>query len=63
MNRINTVVLYFFLLGFIFFSTAQETKIYSHEQKQFQDALALYNNQQYQAAQSLFEKVKSTRCR
>ena len=60
MNRINTVVLYFFLLGFIFFSTAQETKIYSHEQKQFQDALALYNNQQYQAAQSLFEKVKET---
>ena len=39
---------------------SQETKIYTHEQKKYQDALALYNNQQYQAAQALFEEVKST---
>ena len=39
------------------YGISQETKIYSHENKEFQDALALYNNQQYQAAQALFEKV------
>lgn len=44
----------------MFFSTAQETQVYSHDKKQFQDALALYNNNQYQAAQALFEKVKAT---
>lgn len=60
MNRITTTLLYTFFLVCVLFSTAQETKIYSHEQKEFQDALALYNNQQYQAAQSLFEKVKAT---
>ncbi|MGS0524820.1 CDC27 family protein [Zobellia nedashkovskayae] len=37
---------------------AQETKIYTHDQKQYQDALSLYNNEQYQAAQSIFAKVK-----
>lgn len=60
MNRRTTAFLFLFFLGFSLLCTAQETKIYSHEQKQFQDALALYNNQQYQAAQTLFEKVKST---
>jgi TolA-binding protein len=45
-------------MGIIWIGTAQETKIYTHEQKDYQDALALYNNQQYQAAQTIFEKVK-----
>ena len=36
----------------------RKTQVYSHEDKAFQDALALYNNQQYQAAQTIFEKVK-----
>lgn len=40
--------------------TAQETKIYTHEQKKYQDALALYNNEQYQAAQTIFAKVKNS---
>ena len=51
------------LLGFIgcaIFGMAQESKIYTHDQKQYQDALALYNEQQYQAAQTIFEKVKNT---
>ncbi len=46
------------LLGMLFLGTAQETKIYTHEQKDYQDALALYNNGQYQAAQTIFEKVQ-----
>ena len=41
-------------------TTAQKTQIFSHDNKQYQDALALYNNQQYQAAQALFEEVKQT---
>jgi len=46
--------------GMVFMGTAQETKIYTHDQKMYQDALALYNNEQYQAAQTLFQKVKNT---
>ncbi len=60
MNRRITAFLFLFFLGFSLLCTAQETKIYNHGKKQFQDALALYNNQQYQAAQALFEKVKSS---
>lgn len=48
------------LLGTLCICKAQETKIYSHENKEFQDALALYNNQQYQAAQTIFEKVRAS---
>ncbi|MCV6629547.1 MAG: tetratricopeptide repeat protein [Flavobacteriaceae bacterium] len=39
---------------------AQVSDIYVHDQKLYQEALALYNNKQYQASQTLFEKVKST---
>lgn len=46
------------VFGLVALTSAQETKIYTHEQKAFQDALALYNNEQYQAAQTIFEKVK-----
>ncbi|MBQ4914270.1 tetratricopeptide repeat protein [Maribacter sp. MMG018] len=48
------------LMGVVWVGIAQESKIYTHEQKDFQDALALYNNEQYQAAQTIFNKVKST---
>ncbi|WP_423998226.1 tetratricopeptide repeat protein [Maribacter sp. IgM3_T14_3] len=46
------------VFGLVALTTAQESKIYTHEQKAFQDALALYNNEQYQAAQTIFDKVK-----
>ncbi|NNE75957.1 MAG: hypothetical protein HKN31_02675, partial [Pricia sp.] len=48
------------LMGTVFMGTSQETKIYTHDHKDYQDALALYNNEQYQAAQSIFAKVKNT---
>ncbi|MFH6602128.1 tetratricopeptide repeat protein [Maribacter algicola] len=48
------------LLGMVFFGISQETKIYTHEDKDYQDALALYNNEQYQAAQTIFGRVKNT---
>ncbi len=37
---------------------AQESKIYTHDQKEYQQALTLFNNQQFQAAQTIFEKVQ-----
>ncbi|MGB5553296.1 MAG: tetratricopeptide repeat protein [Flavobacteriaceae bacterium] len=48
------------LLGMVFWGTSQETKIYTHENKDYEDALALYNNEQYQAAQTIFGRVKNT---
>jgi len=47
-------------LGMVFLGFSQETKIYTHEDKAYQDALALYNNEQYQAAQTIFERVKNS---
>ncbi len=59
MYRKNLFVLPLFL-GLYFTISAQETKVFYHEDKLYQDALNLYNNQQYQAAQSIFEQVKNT---
>ena len=41
-------------------SYAQQSNIYLHSQKEFQDAIGLYQAKQYQAAQNIFEKVKSS---
>lgn len=59
MNRKN-LLLFPILMGTFFVLSAQETKIYTHENKAYQDALALYNNGQYQAAQNIFESVKAS---
>lgn len=58
----NRKTLYLSLFGVLFtaLSFAQETKIYTHQNKSYLDALELYNNEQYQAAQALFMKVKET---
>jgi len=58
MNRKNLLCIPIFL-GSFFILSAQETEIYTHSNKDYQDALALYNSEQYQAAQAIFEKVKS----
>ncbi|MEL1244163.1 tetratricopeptide repeat protein [Flavobacterium sp. DGU11] len=39
--------------------SAQQSAIYTHELKDFDKAVTLYNDKQYQAAQILFEKTKS----
>ncbi|MGB3152778.1 MAG: tetratricopeptide repeat protein [Maribacter sp.] len=49
-----------FFIGITWIANAQESKIYTHEQKDFQDALTLYNNEQYRAAQTIFERVNAT---
>ncbi|MCL6272565.1 tetratricopeptide repeat protein [Muricauda sp. 2012CJ35-5] len=59
MSRKNLLIVPI-ILGAFSVLVAQETQIYSHDDKAFQDALTLYNNQQYQAAQAIFEKVKSS---
>ncbi|MEC7263122.1 MAG: tetratricopeptide repeat protein, partial [Bacteroidota bacterium] len=59
MNRTNLLFIPIWL-GTFFILSAQETEISSHENKAYQDALALYNDQQYQAAQTIFEKVKAS---
>lgn len=47
-------------LGIVWIGNAQESKIYTFEDKEYQDALALYNNEQYHAAQTIFGKVKNS---
>ncbi len=56
----KTAALLPFFLGMVFLGISQETKIYTHNDKEYQDALALYNNEQYQAAQTIFGKVKAS---
>jgi TolA-binding protein len=59
MRQKKTALLLSFI-GTAIVGWAQESKIYTHDQKQYQDALALYNNKQYQAAQTIFEKVQNS---
>ncbi|MFH4967903.1 tetratricopeptide repeat protein [Gaetbulibacter sp. M240] len=51
---------FLFVLGLLFtlHITAQETAAYTSDLVDYQKALALYNNQQYLAAQSMFRHVK-----
>ncbi|MBT8312814.1 MAG: hypothetical protein HKP23_08305, partial [Flavobacteriaceae bacterium] len=51
-----------FLCLWVLATTAisQESRIYTHEQKRYQEALALYNHEQYQAAQSIFQEVQAS---
>ena len=55
--RTKNAVLFVALLGVCYLGICQGSEIYLHPQKKFQDALSLYNNKQYQAAQTLFEEV------
>ena len=58
MLRKKTAVILCFV-GSLFYVNAQESEIYTFDQKDYQEALALYNNKQYQAAQTIFERVKN----
>ena len=53
------VVLFTVLISSIFQLSAQQSQVYTHYRKDFQEALQLYNSKQYQAAQSIFSKVKA----
>ncbi|WP_417942049.1 tetratricopeptide repeat protein [Flavobacterium sp. RS13.1] len=51
-----------FLIPFVLFSamvSAQKSAIYTYELKDFDKALALYNDKQYASAQHIFESVKN----
>lgn len=57
-NTMKRKILLFSLVAIVSITGyAQQTQVFDHDRKQFQDALALYNNQQYQAAQVLFDEV------
>ena len=48
------------ITAFSFQIVAQQSAIYTSNLVDYQKGLTLYNNQQYQAAQSLFREVKKT---
>ncbi len=52
--------LFLLFLGLIGLCYAQESRIYTYPEKEYNDALVLYNEKQYQAAQSIFERVHRT---
>jgi TolA-binding protein len=58
MRKISILFLLLFFTGMPFVS-AQKSEIYAPETADFNRALDLYNNGQYQSAQIIFEKVKS----
>jgi tetratricopeptide (TPR) repeat protein len=57
MRRLNRLLLFSLPLWGLSLS-AQQSTIYTHELKDFDKAVTLYNDKQYQAAQILFEKAK-----
>ncbi|HEX8017689.1 MAG TPA: hypothetical protein VF465_20850, partial [Flavobacterium sp.] len=53
---------WFFIIPFVLFSamvSAQKSAIYTYDLKDFDKALALYNDKQYASAQHIFESVKN----
>ncbi|PXY39089.1 hypothetical protein DMB65_19620 [Flavobacterium cheongpyeongense] len=55
-------IFWFFLIPFVFFSamvSAQKSAIYTYDLKDFDKAVALYNDKQYVSAQHIFENVKN----
>jgi TolA-binding protein len=58
MRRLNRALLYSLPFWGLSLS-AQQSTIYTHQLKDYDRAVSLYNDKQYQAAQILFEKTKS----
>ena len=53
----------FFLIGFLWFIgtvQGQQSATYTNDLVDYQKALTLYNNKQYQAAQTMFDKVRES---
>ena len=59
MNTIKYLVQLSFVC-FVCFGFAQKSAIYSHEKVRYNSALSLYNTQQFQSAQLIFQSVKSS---
>ncbi len=57
--RIFSKVLFFFIFITSGIITAQKSAIYTQDSKDFDKAIALFNDNQYASAQFIFEKVKS----
>jgi TolA-binding protein len=58
MRKLQALILLFFFTG-IFAVSAQKSAIYADDSEDYNRALDLYNNKQYQSAQIIFDKVKS----
>lgn len=56
----KSILLCLAILSFSFHIIAQQSAVYTSNLVEYQKALSLYNNQQYQAAQTLFKDVKET---
>ena len=54
----KNTVLFLALLLVACLGFSQQSEIYTHSNKKYADALELYNNKQYQAAQTIFEEVQ-----
>ena len=58
MSKKNLQFILCFVLLCFHLSYAQKTKVYTHDLKDYNEALHLYNSKQYQASQALFDRVK-----
>ncbi|TDN84736.1 tetratricopeptide repeat protein [Salegentibacter sp. 24] len=54
----NKIILFVVLILFSFNGISQRSATYTHDLAEFNKALELYNNQQFLAAQNLFDEVK-----
>ncbi len=58
MSKKNRQLILCFVFVCFQLSHAQKTKVYTHDLKDYNEALHLYNSKQYQASQALFDRVK-----
>ena len=59
MQRVLMLVVLFFIIGTATVS-GQQSAIYTHSLSDFDNAVLLYKNKQYQSAQIIFERIKQT---
>lgn len=59
MQRVFMLVVLFFIAGTASIS-GQQSEIYTHTLSDFDNAVLLYKNKQYQSAQIIFERIKQT---
>ena len=55
-QHIISILLFAFI---VYFSHAQQSKIYTHDNVMYLKALSLYKSEQYVASQGLFQKIKN----
>lgn len=55
--KMKKIAILLCFMGMSYYGLSQKTEVYTHSNKDYLEALSLYNDKQYQASQAIFKKV------